>query len=226
LQALDADRTATPSHAGCLDLAALEASVLQTDPFDHVIVPDIIAHRALDATLAAFPEVPGPGSHAAQSLRLAQPFVALLRELESEAFRHAIERKFTIDLAGRPTVTTIRGELRPSDGAVHTDSRSKLVTVLLYLNRDWTAPGGRLRLLRSPDLGDVAVEILPIAGTLLAFRRGETSWHGHAPFTGWRAAVQMSYVIDAATALREQRRHRLATGLKRVVRRVSPGRGP
>jgi hypothetical protein len=87
--------------------------------------------------------------------------------------------------------------------------------VLLYLNRDWNAPGGRLRLLRSPDLDDFAVEIAPEAGTLLVFRRSETSWHGHAPFIGPRRAVQMSYVSDRATAVREERRHRLATSLKR-----------
>ena len=38
--------------------------------------------------------------------------------------------------------TTVR---RASDGAVHTDSKAKVVTVLLYLDETWTQPGGRLR---------------------------------------------------------------------------------
>jgi hypothetical protein len=46
------------------------------------------------------------------------------------------------------------------------------------------------------------------------------------PFVGRRAAVQMSYVVDRTTALREERRHRLATRLKRIVRRLSLGLGP
>ncbi|MBV8850984.1 MAG: 2OG-Fe(II) oxygenase [Methylobacteriaceae bacterium] len=145
----------------------------------------------------------------------------LLAELQSDTFRHAIERKFAIDLAGRPTVTTIRGEIRGKDGAVHTDSRTKLITALLYLNRDWSSPGGRLRLLRSPDLNDFAVEIAPEAGTLLVFRRSETSWHGHTPFAGPRRAIQMSFVTDPATAMREERRHRLTASLKRFARGLS-----
>jgi hypothetical protein len=205
-----------------LNIAAFEAAPLRNQPFDHVILENVIAARHVNAILAAFPDVPGAGSHSPASLNIREPFAALLAELESDTFRHAIERKFDIDLAGKPTVTTIRGALRAGDGAVHTDSRSKLVTVLIYFNRDWSATGGRLRLLRSPDPSDFAVEIPPEAGTLLAFRRGETSWHGHPRFIGPRRAVQMSYVRDGTIAVREERRHRLATSLKRITRWLSP----
>jgi hypothetical protein len=214
LAALEDDRV-LGEHA--IDLAAFAAAPLQRDPFDHVIVRNSIDPQHLDAILAGFSDVPGPGSHSPASLKLGGSFASLLVEIESDAFRRAIERKFAIDLAGRPTVTTIRGELRASDGRVHTDSRSKLITILIYLNREWSAPGGRLRLLRSQNLDDCAIEIAPEAGTLLAFRRSEHSWHGHAPFAGSRRAVQMSYVTNRATAVREERRHRLATGLKRIA---------
>jgi SM-20-related protein len=200
-----------------LDLLALESAPLQHVPFHHSIVRDFINASHLDAILDGFPAVPGPGSHAPASLDMSAPFAAFLRELQGDGFRHAIERKFEIDLGSRPTVTTIRGEVRASDGRVHTDSRSKLITILIYLNGDWSAPGGRLRLLRSQNLDDYAIEIAPEAGTLLAFRRSEHSWHGHAPFAGSRRAVQMSYVTNRATAVREERRHRLATGLKRIA---------
>jgi SM-20-related protein len=208
--------------ATCLDIAALNAAPLQCDPFDHAIVQNLINPQRLEAILASFPNVPGPGSHSPKSLRITQPFATLLAEFESDAFRAALERKFAIDLEGCPTVTAIRGELRASDGAVHTDSRSKLITVLLYLNRHWLPAGGRLRLLRSPDLDDCAVEIAPEAGTLVAFCRSETSWHGHAPFAGPRRAVQISYVSDRAIAVREERRHRVATALKRIMGRLLP----
>lgn len=213
---------AAPGYRHLLDFAIFQATPLQHVPFDHMIVREFINPRHLKPILEDFPAVPGPGSHPPTSLRFGADFAALLDEVEGDAFRHAIERKFDIDLAGRPTVTTIRGELRASDGGIHTDSRSKLITVLLYLNRDWSAPGGRLRLLRSPDLQDLAIEISPGAGTLLVFRRGETSWHGHASFAGPRRAIQMSYVTDRATAVREERRHRFATALKRVTRRLLP----
>ncbi|GAC1336297.1 MAG: hypothetical protein NVSMB26_22590 [Beijerinckiaceae bacterium] len=207
-----------------LDMDAFDATPLQSDPFAHLIVPNFITRSRLDAILTAFPDVPGPGSHPPASLNLSEPFADLLGELQGDAFRRAVERKFSIDLAGRPAVTTIRGHLRASDGAIHTDSRTKLVSVLLYLNSGWTAAGGRLRLLRSPhDLGAVAAEITPEAGTLLVFRRSETSWHGHAPYVGARRAVQMSFVTDAATARREERRHRLASALKQFGCRVLGG---
>jgi SM-20-related protein len=222
MSALTAPKYKSKGSDTLLDLAALEATPLQRDPFDHVIVENAIAPKHLDAILAGFPDVPGPGSHSPASLHIGAHFAVLLKELESDTFRHALERKFAIDLAGRPTVTTIRGELRASDGALHRDSPSKIVTVLLYLNRGWSSPGGRLRLLRSPNLDDFAVEIPPQAGTVLVFRRGETSWHGHAPFGGPRRAVQMSYVTDRAVAVRQERRHRLATSLKRVTRRLLP----
>jgi SM-20-related protein len=211
----------TASQRGdILNLAALGAAPLQREPFEHVLVRNIINPQHLDAILAEFPSVPGPGSHSPASLNISRVWAGFLAEIEGEAFRRITERKFKIGLAGRPVVTTIRGELRAGDGTIHTDSRAKLVTILLYLNRDWNAPGGRLRLLRSPDPEDFAVEIAPEAGTLLAFRRSETSWHGHPPFVGPRRAVQMSYVIDGATALREEGRHRLATTLKRITRRL------
>ena len=216
------DLASRGGEATYLDLPAFDAAPLQRDPFDHVVIHNIIDPGHVSAILDSFPDVPGPGSHSPLSLNIAAPFGVLLRELESDAFRSAIERKFAIDLTGRPTITTIRGELRASDGAVHTDSRTKLITVLLYFNRDWHAAGGRLRLLCSPSLDDFAVELAPQAGTLLAFRRGETSWHGHAPFVGPRRAVQMSYLMERAVAVREERRHRLATSLKRVTRRLVP----
>jgi SM-20-related protein len=209
-------------HTTCIDVAAFEAAPLQREPFDHVVLENVIAGQHVDAILGAFPDVPGAGSHSPASLNIREPFAALLAELESDTFRHTIERKFEVDLADKPTVTTIRGALRAGDGAVHTDSRSKLVTVLVYLNRDWNSLAGRLRLLKSSDLNDFAVEIVPKAGTLLAFRRSETSWHGHAPFAGPRRAVQMSYVTDRATAVRENGRLCLATAFKRVARRFPP----
>ena len=57
-------------------------------------------------------------------------------------------------------------------GVIHTDSKDKIITVLLYLNRDWPHTTGRLRLLRNgQSLDDYAVEIPPDNGTLLVFKR-------------------------------------------------------
>src|SRR5579859_7380463 len=69
------------------------------------------------------------------------------------------------DLAGRPTTTTVRGQCSPKDGKIHTDSLSKIITVLLYMNPGWEQAGGRLRLLRSGnDLEDMIAEVPPLEG--------------------------------------------------------------
>ena len=64
-------------------------------------------------------------------------FQTLLDELESDEFRDAFEEKFALDLSGRPTVTTVRGRCDASDGQIHTDSNSKIITVLIYMNETW-----------------------------------------------------------------------------------------
>ncbi len=43
-------------------------------------------------------------------------FQELLDELEGDRFRTAFERKFGLDLTGRPTVTTVRGMCGKGDG--------------------------------------------------------------------------------------------------------------
>ena len=72
-----------------------------------------------------------------------------------------------------------------SDGNIHTDHKSKVITVLVYFNTDWDEQAGQLRLLRSrTDIEDYAAEVPPAGGTLLAFRRTRNSWHGHKRFVG------------------------------------------
>jgi Rps23 Pro-64 3,4-dihydroxylase Tpa1-like proline 4-hydroxylase len=110
---------------------------------------------------------------------------------------------------------TVRGMTSAKDGQIHADSRTKLVTVLIYLNSEWTSPGGRLRLLRSADdVEDMAVEVPPVDGNLVAFKVGPNSWHGHPPAEGVRRSVQLNWVTDEGVVRREERRHRLSAAVK------------
>jgi hypothetical protein len=205
----------------------LDQVPLERAPFDHVVVPNFISHDARTKICGDFPEVPGLGSFPPSELRIVGHFAGLLDELNGERFRKAIESKFSIDLAGFPTMVTIRGRLGKRDGAIHTDSKTKIITVLLYLNDSWTADGGRLRLLRSrTDLEDYAVEVPPVEGTLLAFRRSDHSWHGHKPYEGPRRAIQFNWVTTRDVVEREQARHRFSTRLKKLTGFLAPlGRG-
>jgi SM-20-related protein len=82
---------------------------------------------------------------------------------------------------------TVRGRCSVKDGKIHSDSKTKIITVLLYMNSIWEDAGGRLRLHRSENnLNDVVFEVPPVEETLLAFKRSDNSWHRHKPFTGER----------------------------------------
>jgi Rps23 Pro-64 3,4-dihydroxylase Tpa1-like proline 4-hydroxylase len=117
---------------------------------------------------------------------------------------------------------TVRSRCWERDGFIHTDSASKLITVLIYMNPNWEGVGGRLRLLRSgTDLDDFVVEVPPEAGTLICFRRSDNSWHGHKPFIGPRRAIQMNWVISHNVVHYETTRHRISAVVKRILRRAS-----
>jgi len=199
-----------------LDIDALRAAPLARDPYDHVIVPGFVHGDALQPLVRDYPRIDRAGSFPVAELDYGPAFGALLDELDGAALRGAIEQKFSVDLAGRPTLVTVRGRCQKKDGQIHTDSKDKIITVLIYMNAAWEKDGGRLRVLRSTDLDDVAAEVPPVAGTLLAFRRSAKSFHGHRPFVGERRVVQLNWLTSAAVARREELRHRVSALAKKL----------
>lgn len=200
-----------------LDYDALEHAPLQKDPYEFLIVENFVKPDVFASIMADFPAVPGAGSHPPSELKIEGRFKAMLDELQKEPFRRAIEKKFDIDLTGRPTMYTVRGFLRGTDGSIHTDSETKIITVLLYLNDAWVSEGGKLRILRNgTDLEDFVAEVPPSNGTLLVFKRSDHSWHGHKPYEGQRRVVQMNWVTEQAVVDREQRRHSVSTRFKKI----------
>lgn len=208
-----------------LDLERFAATDLRRDPFDHVMMRGFIRPEACAAIGAAFPRIDRGGSFPAAALACDPGFTAFLDELQGPAVTQAFADKFSIDLRDRPTMVTLRGQSRAKDGRIHTDSRSKLVTALIYLNDDWDAEGGRLRLLHGPDdISNYALEVTPECGTLLAFRCTENAYHGHKPFVGQRQSIQLNWLTDAAVLKRELTRHRVSAWSKRLLRFVRPQR--
>ncbi|MBM3537027.1 MAG: 2OG-Fe(II) oxygenase [Alphaproteobacteria bacterium] len=200
-----------------LDLDAFRITPLKRQPYDYVVVPGFVKPQAFSEIVAAYPAIDKPGSLPPSTLDCSTRFQRFLAELEAEPFRRAVEEKFKLDLTGRPTMITVRARTRARDGTIHTDTESKIITVLIYFNQSWDADGGRLRILRRPDrLDDYAEEISPYGGTLLAFRRSKNSWHGHEPFEGPRRAIQLNWVIDQATVDRELTRHRVSAFFKKL----------
>jgi SM-20-related protein len=198
-----------------LDLDRLREAKLRRDPFEFVVVEDFVRPEHVPDLLADFPRVRRHGSFPLEAVAYGTEFAGFAAELEGEALRREIERKFAIDLSGRPTMITVRGRSDGKDGRIHTDSSTKLITLLLYLNPVWDEPGGRLRLLRrADDLDNCAAEVAPVAGTMVVFRRSDSSFHGHHPHRGERRVVQLNWVTEPAVVRREVARHRWSARLK------------
>ncbi len=201
-----------------LDLDTFDRTPLVRVPFDHLILPGFVPHDTAMAAAAAFPGPDLPGVLPAPANPSHDAFGALLRSIRDPRTTEAFGRKFGLPLDPATLMVTLRARTRPIDGQIHTDSTTKVVTALLYLNTDWSNEGGRLRLLRGPNsLEDMVGEVPPVAGTLIVFRRTDNSWHGHKPFDGPRRAIMFNWMTDPAAARRELRRHAVSAGIKHLL---------
>ena len=200
-----------------LDLERFRSTPLAREPFEFLVVPEFVRAEARAAIDKDYPEVARAGSFPLREVTYGPVFAKLIEEMRSEEFRKAFEEKFNIDLTARPDMITVRGRCSEKDGKIHTDSETKIITILVYMNSAWESTGGRLRLLRSgTNLDDVVLEVPPTEGTLLAFRRSSNSWHGHKPFSGARRVIQFNWVTSDAVVRREQNRHRFSAWLKKL----------
>ncbi len=206
-----------------MDVFALESfrgTPLCRDPFDYVIVPGFVLPEALRRINADYPAIEHAGSFPLSVLKFGPGFQEMVDALESEEFREAFKEKFHVDLRNRATTLTVRGRCGPGDGKIHNDSTSKIISILIYMNSTWDAPGGRLRLLRSEkNIEDVAAEVPPSEGALVAFLRSDNSWHGHLPFVGERRVVQFNWVLGNRSKRVSMWRHALSARVKRMLKR-------
>lgn len=207
-----------------LNVDLFRDSPLNTEPFPYIIVPGFIHKSELANIHATYPAVPGPGSYPLDLFQYGHSFKELITELESEQFRHAIAEKFNINLDNRPTLITVRGQSQERDGQIHTDTKTKIITVLLYMNPSWEQPGGQLRLLKNgQNIDDVITEIPPVEGTLLVFKVSKNSWHGHKPFIGDRRVIQLNYVLDESVIKKEIARHHFSAKVKKLKSMIGLG---
>jgi SM-20-related protein len=201
-----------------LNLDRLRAAKLETDPYEFVIVPGFLSAESLRRINETFPKIERGGSYPIESLEAGMTIKEVIEELDGPEFQAIIEEKFGIDLTGRPKMYSLRGYTRWKDGQIHTDSKDKIITVLLYLNESWSEAGGRLRILRSGnDLDDFVAEVPPDNGTLLVFKRSEVSWHGHYPFEGPRRSLQMNWMTSESSKGIHKVRHTISATLKKLV---------
>jgi hypothetical protein len=201
-----------------LNLDAFKATPLNREPFEYLIVQGFLGADALAAINADYPDVTDVGSFPYEGLKYGPAFGRLVDELSGEGFRQGVEEKFGLDLGSRPWTLTVRGRCGTRDGNIHTDSTSKIITVLIYVNTEWNSGGGQLRLLRNgKDLDAVVAEVPPVGGTLVCFKRADNSWHGHKPFIGDRRVLQFNWVVGKGNQRMARLRHGLSSTVKRLA---------
>jgi SM-20-related protein len=206
-----------------INLDALARAPLAREPFIYTAAPDLVSPDNAAAIRADFPEIADSGLLPVEATRPGPKFREFLDEVDGPDFARALGEKFGVDLMGRPKMITVRGRCAKQDGRIHTDSKAKFVTVLFYFNDPWEAKAGRLRLLRSAtDLNDMIAEIPPEAGTMIAFKRSDNSFHGHEPFEGVRRYVMINWMTSGLAASRELMRHRLSARVKQAAGWLRP----
>jgi hypothetical protein len=201
-----------------LQLERLGQAKRETSPFEYTIVTGFLDADTVRRVNATYPPITAGGSFPVESLDAGMAIKAVIEELDGPEFQKAIEEKFDVDLSGRPKMYSLRGYTRAKDGKIHTDSKDKIITVLLYLNESWPHAGGRLRLLKNGrNVDDFVTEVPPDGGTLLVFRRSDNSWHGHHPFEGPRRSLQMNWMTSEGTKGFHKLRHTISAGIKRLT---------
>ena len=199
------------------NLEKFRAARLETAPFAYVIVPGFLKLESLKAVNATFPTISKGGSFPLDTVDATATVKDVIAELDGPEFEAAVAEKFGVALCGKPKMYSLRGYLRARDGQIHTDSKDKIITVLLYLNEHWENSGGRLRLLRNgTDLDNYVAEVVPDNGNLLVFKRSEKSWHGHHPFEGPRRALQMNWMTGETSRGWHALRHQVSAAIKRL----------
>ena len=163
-----------------------------------------------------FPDIDSGGSFPSDNLKEGD-IKKLVEELEGDEFKAILENKLGVNLKDAEVITTLRGFSRFKDGKIHTDSQSKVVTVLLYLNKNWDNEIGNLRLLKkNNDLDNYIQEISSEYGNLVAFKVTDNCWHGFMPFEGKRLSIQLNYIYPKSLNMHKIR-HKLSASFKKLI---------
>ena len=143
------------SVAVLLDPARLDRpdTTVQHQPF-----PFMVAHGQLPDELRGdldrdFPRYASAGFFPYEASDCGPSVNALIEDMTRPAFASAIGERLGIDNLGQyPTLVTLCRLLNKRHGTIHTDSKSKVATALIYLNAQWPdTSDGCLRFLHRID---------------------------------------------------------------------------
>ncbi|MFZ1110500.1 MAG: 2OG-Fe(II) oxygenase [Rhodomicrobium sp.] len=200
-----------------LNIEAIREAKAAHEPFSF-FQAQVLAEDDLNQIREDFPSIEKPGVFPLDALHYGPGFASLLEAIQSPALAKAVGDKLGLDLVGLPVMITVRGQAQSKDGRIHTDTKDKVATCLLYLNGVWDEGGGRLRLLRNGhDLDDYIAEVPPNGGAFVAFKVSHNSWHGHKPYVGERRYVMVNWLRSEGAHARQLGRHKLSAKVKRLI---------
>src|SRR5262245_40220738 len=222
---MEAMDTVTAPRAGLklLNLDAVKAGAVSTEPYRYVICEGVLSAEDAGAIRRDFPQTSSVGFLNSTDLSRDGAYAELLDDLESAELAAILSEKLDLDLSKAGRLITVRRWSRKSDGRIHTDSLRKISTFLLYLNESWdAADSGAFRVRRNDhDFEDYAAEVPPTQGHAVGFKRADHSWHGHKPYEGERLVVQLTYLQSAEAAEAKARNAGLQGFLKTFFDRRS-----
>ncbi|MFC6633604.1 2OG-Fe(II) oxygenase [Microbulbifer taiwanensis] len=202
-----------------LQLNQLRSTAVNTEPYPYFYLARSVGSEHIQSLITDFPTLEKGGSFNIDDLEMSENFRHFVEQFDSDEFRRIIGEKFSVDVMDKPMMATLRGFSRAKDGRIHTDSRTKLVTILVYLNEGWEAQAGRLRILRGgSDMDDFAEELSPGPGAMVAFKVTDNCWHGYPSFEGRRQSIQINFLTGGGARAKHRFFHRLSARLKSLLR--------
>ena len=199
-----------------LKLDALKNAEVASTPYPYFVVENALADSEVQAVIQDFPKIEQGGSFNIEDVEIKPNFDRFLKSLDTPEFRQILTDKFDVNVMEHPMMITLRGYSRQKDGRIHSDSKSKLLTVLIYLNESWDAPTGRLRILNDDkDIHNYVTEINAGPGSLVAFKVTDNGWHGYIPYEGQRQSIQINFLTSEKANAKHKFFHGLSAKLKK-----------
>lgn len=200
-----------------LKLDALRNAPVAQSPYPYFVVENSILDSEVQSVIRDFPLLKQGGSFNLEDVEIKPNFDRLLKSVDTPEFRRILTDKFGVDVMEHPMMITLRGYSRQKDGRIHTDSKTKLLTILIYLNESWEAETGRLRILNNAtDMNDYVAEINSGPGDLVAFKVTENGWHGYIPYEGQRQSIQINFLTSGKASAKHRFVHGISAKMKKL----------
>jgi hypothetical protein len=206
-----------------LDPARLDRpdTIVQQQPFPFMVAHGQLPEEARGDLERDFPNYTSAGFFPYEPGDCGPSVNELIQSMTSPAFASAVGQRLGIDRLGQyPTLVTLCRLLNKRHGTIHTDSRSKVATALIYLNPRWPdTSDGCLRFLHEIDNIDsvAAPELPPLYGEFAVFKRCDNSFHGHLPYEGERRVIQVAWLTSEKEKQRKTKRGKFSRIFKKLV---------